>query len=43
MAVCEYLITLEDGKTDKIEEGFVWPVKTVLKDLDGVAAGKKSR
>lgn len=34
MAVVEYLITIEEGKTDRIEEGFVWPVKAVLRDLE---------
>ncbi|ORY13772.1 alkaline ceramidase-like protein [Clohesyomyces aquaticus] len=35
MAIVEYLITMEDGKTDRVEEGFVWPVKRVLRDLEG--------
>lgn len=36
MALVEYLVTIEEGKTGKLEEGFVWPVKAVLRDLDGV-------
>ncbi|KAL6155586.1 hypothetical protein ACJQWK_05418 [Exserohilum turcicum] len=40
MALVEYLITLEEGKTGKLEEGFVWPVKAVLRDMEGVE-GKK--
>ncbi|EAT85471.2 hypothetical protein SNOG_06820 [Parastagonospora nodorum SN15] len=35
MALVEYLVTMEEGKTGRIEEGFVWPVKAVLRDLDG--------
>lgn len=33
MALTEYLVTIVDGKTDRIEEGFVWPVKAVLRDI----------
>lgn len=36
MALVEYLVTIEEGKTGRIEEGFVWPVKAVLQDLDTV-------
>ncbi|USP74451.1 uncharacterized protein yc1106_01725 [Curvularia clavata] len=36
MALVEYLVTIEEGKTGKLEEGFVWPVRAVLRDLDGV-------
>lgn len=36
MALVEYLVTIEDGKTEKLEEGFVWPVRGVLRDLEGV-------
>jgi dihydroceramidase len=36
MALVEYLVTIEDGKTGRIEEGYVWPVKAVLRDLDAV-------
>ncbi|KAL1599788.1 hypothetical protein SLS60_007592 [Paraconiothyrium brasiliense] len=43
MAVVEYLVTIEDGKTDKIEEGFVWPVNAVLRNLDAASSGKKTR
>lgn len=43
MALCEYLITTEEGKTDRIEEGFVWPVRAVLRDLDGTDIAKKER
>ncbi|KAJ4354375.1 uncharacterized protein N0V89_006111 [Didymosphaeria variabile] len=43
MAVVEYLVTVEDGKTDKIEEGFVWPVNAVLRNLDAASSGKKAR
>jgi dihydroceramidase len=45
MALVEYLVTLEDGTTGRIEEGFVWPVKAVLRDMDGVEerGGKKGR
>ncbi|KAG9186900.1 dihydroceramidase [Alternaria panax] len=46
MALVEYLVTIEEGKTNTIEEGFVWPVKAVLRDLDGVerkgVEGKKT-
>lgn len=34
MALIEYLVTIEDGKTGRVEEGFVWPVTAVLRDLD---------
>jgi dihydroceramidase len=34
MALVEYLVTVEEGRTGRIEEGFVWPVKAVLSDLD---------
>jgi dihydroceramidase len=43
MALVEYLVTVEDGKTDRIEEGFVWPVRTMLRDLEGVEAVGKSK
>lgn len=43
MAVVEYLVTIEDGKTDKIEEGFVWPVSAVLRNLDAALSGKKTQ
>lgn len=36
MALVEYLVTIEEGETKKVEEGFVWPVKAVLRDMDGV-------
>jgi len=36
MALVEYLVTLEEGQTGRVEEGFVWPVKAVLRDLDQV-------
>jgi dihydroceramidase len=36
MALVEYLVTIEEGKSGRLEEGFVWPVKAVLRDLDGV-------
>lgn len=36
MALVEYLVTIEGGKTCRLEEGFVWPVKAVLRDLDAV-------
>jgi dihydroceramidase len=46
MALVEYLVTIEEGKTGRVEEGFVWPVKAVLRDLDGVerkgVEGKKT-
>ncbi|KAF2794410.1 alkaline phytoceramidase [Melanomma pulvis-pyrius CBS 109.77] len=35
MALVEYLVTMEEGKTDRVEEGFVWPVRAVLRDLEG--------
>jgi dihydroceramidase len=45
MALVEYLVTLEDGATGRIEEGFVWPVKAVLRDMDSVEGrgGKKGQ
>ncbi|KAJ4367522.1 hypothetical protein N0V83_007105 [Neocucurbitaria cava] len=36
MALVEYLVTIEEGRTGRLEEGFVWPVKAVLRDLDSV-------
>lgn len=42
MALTEYLVTIVEGKTDRIEEGFVWPVKAVLRDLDAAGRVKKS-
>ncbi|CAO2650588.1 Nn.00g018800.m01.CDS01 [Neocucurbitaria sp. VM-36] len=36
MALVEYLVTLEEGSTGRLEEGFVWPVKAVLRDLDSL-------
>ncbi|KAF2832821.1 alkaline phytoceramidase [Ophiobolus disseminans] len=36
MALVEYLVTIEEGKTGRIEEGFVWPVRSVLRDFDAV-------
>lgn len=46
MALVEYLITIEDGKTDKVEDGFVWPVKAMLKNVrggEGSAVAKKGQ
>jgi dihydroceramidase len=43
MALVEYLVTMEDGKTDKIEEGFVWPARAVLRDLENTEVKKKGR
>jgi dihydroceramidase len=42
MALGEYLVTLDEG-TDKVEEGFVWPVKAVLRDLEGLEGEKKGQ
>lgn len=39
MALTEYLITIEDGTTEK---GFVWPVKDVMRELVG-AEGRKGQ
>ena len=36
MALVEYLVSIEEGGKGKVEEGFVWPVKAVLRDMDGV-------
>ncbi|KAH8727469.1 ceramidase [Phaeosphaeriaceae sp. PMI808] len=36
MALVEYLVTIEEGQTGRIEEGFAWPVKAILRDLDAV-------
>jgi dihydroceramidase len=43
MALVEYLVGIEEGSTGKLEEGFVWPVRAVLRDMDGVEGkgGKK--
>jgi dihydroceramidase len=42
MALVEYLVTMEEGKSDRVEEGFVWPVNAVLRDLEGTQSkGKK--
>jgi len=43
MALTEYLVTISEGQTDRIEEGFVWPVKAVLRDLDAPTRVKKDR
>jgi dihydroceramidase len=43
MAVVEYLVTVEDGKTDKVEDGFVWPVNAVLRNLDAASSDKKTQ
>jgi dihydroceramidase len=42
MALVEYLITMEEGRTDKVEEGFVWPVKSVLRDMEHVEGTRKA-
>lgn len=42
MALVEYLVSIEDGTTGRVEEGFVWPVKAVLRELGGAEKeGKK--
>jgi dihydroceramidase len=41
MALTEYLVTIEEGRTDRVEEGFVWPVKAVLRDIDAARPAKK--
>lgn len=45
MTLVEYLVTVEEGKTDRVEEGFVWPVKAVLRDLNSVerSGGRKDQ
>jgi dihydroceramidase len=43
MALTEYLVTIVEGQTDRVEEGFVWPVKAVLRDLDASGRVKKNR
>lgn len=43
MAVVEYLVTVEEGKAGKVEEGFVWPVNAVLRDLEGACSVKKTQ
>ncbi|KAF1994094.1 alkaline ceramidase-like protein [Amniculicola lignicola CBS 123094] len=35
MALAEYLVTFEEGKEDRFEEGFVWPVHAILSNLEG--------
>jgi dihydroceramidase len=35
MALVEYLVTMEEGQTGRVEDGFVWPVRAVLRDLEG--------
>ncbi|KAI8936422.1 hypothetical protein NX059_006830 [Plenodomus lindquistii] len=42
MALVEYLVTIEEERKGGLEEGFVWPVKSVMRDLDG-AKEKKMR
>ena len=36
MALVGHLVTVAEGKSGVVEEGFVWPVKAVLRDLDDV-------
>jgi dihydroceramidase len=43
MALTEYLVTIDEGRTDRVEEGFVWPVKAVLRDIDATGPVKKDR
>lgn len=43
MALTEYLVTIVEGQTDRVEEGFVWPVKAVLRDLDAAGRVRKDR
>ncbi|KAH7095911.1 ceramidase [Paraphoma chrysanthemicola] len=44
MALVEYLVTMKEGTTGRIEEGFVWPVRAVLRDFDRVEkSGEKKR
>ncbi|KAH9865691.1 hypothetical protein J1614_009277 [Plenodomus biglobosus] len=33
MALVEYLVTIEEERKGGLEEGFVWPVRTVMRDL----------
>ncbi|KAF2276079.1 alkaline phytoceramidase [Westerdykella ornata] len=40
MALCEYLVTMEEGEKGRVEEGFVWPVKSVLMDVEGKERSK---
>lgn len=35
MALVEYLVTVEEGNIDRIEKGFAWPVRAMLRDLEG--------
>ncbi|CAI6252061.1 unnamed protein product [Periconia digitata] len=41
MALVEYLVTLQEGKTDGVEQGFVWPVRSMLKNVGDVGAEAK--
>ncbi|KAF2031942.1 alkaline ceramidase family protein [Setomelanomma holmii] len=43
MAMVEYLVTMEAGTTGRIEEGFVWPVKAILRDFDRVETGGEKK
>ncbi|PVI07104.1 alkaline ceramidase-like protein [Periconia macrospinosa] len=41
MALVEYLVTLDRDKTDGIEEGFVWPIRSMLKNVGSVGPEEK--
>ncbi|KAF2740032.1 alkaline ceramidase-like protein [Polyplosphaeria fusca] len=43
MSVAEYLVTMEEGQTGRIEEGFAWPCHAVLRDLEDSEVSKKSK
>ncbi|KAF2657494.1 alkaline phytoceramidase [Lophiostoma macrostomum CBS 122681] len=42
MALVEYLVTMEEGKPNRVEEGFVWPVRAVLRNLEGEGGGMET-
>lgn len=45
MALVEFLVTMGQGQTGSLAEGFVWPVKAVMVELDGMdgSDGKKAQ
>ncbi len=43
MALVEYLVTLDEGTTGRLEDGFAWPVKATLRQIDNIKPQERKK
>lgn len=43
LSIVEYLVTMDDKRVGSVEQGFLWPVETVLGNLEAEHEGKKEK